>query len=202
MPRLIDHTQRRAEIVAAAWRVIRRVGIDGTTTRAIAAEAGCSLSVLAHFFGAKEDLLVAAQTQMYDRIIERAFRTAGELNGLEALACALDAALPLDEERAFDAAVNVAFAAAALSDPALAAARRRSHARIRTLLAHPIAEARAVDEIRPGLDDVEIGDEFIVLVEGGVLLGLVDADPGDELTARLTRVAAAFIERLRATPTG
>ncbi len=197
MPRRSDHARRRAEITAAAWRVIRRAGIDGATTRAIAAEAGCSLSVLAHFFGAKEDLLVAAQTAMYDRIVERALDAVGERGGLDALAGALDSALPLDEERAFDAAVNVAFAAAALSDPALAAARIGAHERIRELLDAPIAQARAAGELREDLDAVAVADEFIVLVEGGILLGLVDADLGDELTARLTRVAGAFIARLR-----
>lgn len=197
MPRTVDHDQRRAELVAAAWRVIHEHGIHGATTRAIAAEARTSLSVLAHFFGAKEDVLVAAQTQIYDRIVRRAFEFAGELQGVEGLRSALEAALPFDEERAFDAEVNVAFAAAALSDPALGRARRQSHARIRHLLAGTIGEARSAGELRDGLTDSEICDEFIATVEGGALLALVDLEADADLAARLDRLVASFVARIR-----
>lgn len=110
MPKLVDHERRRAELLAATWRVVRARGVEGTTTRAIADEAGCSLSVLAHFLGGKDDILVAAQTAVYQRIVTRAFGLGGDLSGLAALRAALDAVLPLDEERTADAHVNVAFA--------------------------------------------------------------------------------------------
>ena len=197
MPRHVDHAHRRAEIAAASWRVIREHGIHGTTTRAIAAEANTSLSVLAHFFGAKEDVLVASQTLIYERIVQRAFQYAGELQGVEGLRAALEAALPFDEERAFDAEVNVAFAAAALSDPVLGEARRRSHARIRTLLAGTIGEARAAGELREGLTDLEVCDEFIATVEGGALLALVDVEADADLPARLTGLVDSFVARIR-----
>lgn len=196
MPRQVDHVERRAELVAASWRVIRSRGIHGTTTRAIAAEANTSLSVLAHFFGAKEDVLVASQTLMYERIIDRAYRLAGPLQGIAGLRAALEAALPFDEERAFDAEVNVAFAAAALSDPLLAQARRRSHARIRDLLAGTIDEARTAGDLRAGLTDIDIGDAFIATVEGGALLALVDTDEDAQITPRLDRLVDAFIARV------
>jgi AcrR family transcriptional regulator len=197
MPRTVDHALRRAELVEASWRVIRARGIHGTTTRAIAAEADTSLSVLAHFFGAKEDVLVASQTLIYERIIDRAYRFAGPLQGIDGLRAALEAALPFDEDRAFDAEVNVAFAAAALSDPALAEARRRSHARIRELLADTIGEARATGDLRNGLTDLDIGDEFIATVEGGALLALVDIDEDEQIATRLERLVESFIARVR-----
>ena len=196
MPRHVDHVHRRAELVAASWRVIRARGIHGTTTRAIAAEADTSLSVLAHFFGAKEDVLVASQTLMYERIVDRAFRLAGDRQGIEGLRAALEAALPFDEERAFDAEVNVACAAAARSDPALAQARRQSHARIRHLLAGTIGEARAAGALREGLTDLDVCDEFIATVEGGALLALVDIDEDAQITSRLDRLVESFIARV------
>lgn len=204
MPRLVDHEQRRAELLAATWRVVRRRGVEGTTTRAIADEAGCSLSVLAHFLGGKDDILVAAQTAVYDRIVERAFRLGGELSGLAALLAALEAVLPLDAERAADAHVNVAFAGAALSHPRLAASRRASHVRIREILRVCLREARELGELRPGASDDEALDDFIILVEGSTLLSLVDG--WDEATGtadedgradRLRRLATMFVDRLR-----
>lgn len=199
MPRLVDHARRRAELLSATWRVVRARGVEGTTTRAIADEAGCSLSVLAHFLGGKDEILVAAQTAVYDRIVERAFALGGSRYGLDALRAALEAVLPLDEERTADAHVNVAFAGAALSNPRLAEARRRSHERIRGLLLTCLAEARERDELRPDVVDGDVVDDFVVLVEGSTLLTLVNA-PDDEprRAERLERMAHSFVEQLRA----
>jgi AcrR family transcriptional regulator len=197
MPRRVDHAQRRAELLAATWRVVRERGVEGTTTRAIAEEAGCSLSVLAHFLGGKDAILTAAQTAVYERIVERAFALGGELSGLAALRAALQAALPLDEERTADAQVNVAFAGAALSSPGLAQARCSAHERIRALLRTCLAEAHAGGELRSGVTDDEVLDDFIVLVEGATLLTLVDGRHEDGRAARLQRMAGAFVERLR-----
>jgi AcrR family transcriptional regulator len=196
MPRRVDQARRRDEIVEAVLRVVGRSGLDGATTRAIADEAGCTLSVLAHYFGSKDGLLVAAQTAVYDRIVERAFRTGGELLGLAALSAALDAALPLDAERTADAAANVAFAAAALSHPELAEARRRSRQEIRRVLYGCLAEARQADELRGEVDDAAVVQEFFTLAEGGALqVGLDAADAA--VSRRATDLAAAFVARLR-----
>ena len=196
MRRREDHARRRAEIVDAALRVLGRAGLDGATTRAIADEAGCTLSVLAHYFGGKDGLLVAAQTAVYDRIVERAFRTGGELLGLAALSAALDAALPLDAERMADAAANVAFAAEALSHPELAEARRRSRQEIRRVLYGCLSEARQVDELRDGVEDAAVVQEFFTLVEGSALqVGLDSADPA--VSRRAAALAAALVDGLR-----
>ncbi|WP_088284229.1 TetR/AcrR family transcriptional regulator [Kineosporia sp. A_224] len=198
MPRLVDHAERRAGLLAATWRVVRTRGVGGTTTRAIADEAGCSLSVLAHFLGGKDDILVAAQTAVYERIVERAFTLGGDLDGLAALRAAFEAVLPLDEEREADAHVNVAFAGAALSNPLIAQARQSSHARIRGLLLGILAEARALGELRPDVVDDEVLDGFVVAVEGSTLLTLVDGRHDDGRVERLHRIADAFVDDLRA----
>ncbi|MFI1995848.1 TetR/AcrR family transcriptional regulator [Actinoplanes sp. NPDC020271] len=197
MPRLVDHDARRAELLAATWRVVRSRGVEGTTTRAIADEAGCSLSVLAHFLGGKDDILVAAQRAVYDRIVERAFRIGGSLYGLAALRAALDAVLPIDEERAADAHVNVAFAGAALSHPLLAESRRESHRAIRVHLRTCLREARELHELRAGVADEAVIDDFIILVEGSSLLSLVDGWAEEGRAERLTRLAGNFVDQLR-----
>lgn len=197
MPRRVDHARRRDEIVEATLRVVGRVGLDGATTRAIADEAGCTLSVLAHYFGDKDGLLVAAQTAVYDRIVERAFRAGGQLLGLAALTAALDAALPLDAERAADAAANAAFAAEALSHPPLAQARRRSRQEIRRVLYGCLSEAREADELADGVDDAAVVQEFFTVAEGSALQ--VGLDPSDAVVSRRAAdLAAAFVARLRA----
>lgn len=197
MATLAELGPRRLEILEAVWRVVRAKGLEHTTTRAIADEAGCSLSVLAHHFGGKDEIILQAQTAIYERIVQRAFRAGGDLMGLAALGQALRAALPFDEERVADAHVTVAFASAALSQPALADGRRRSHHDIRRLLYGCLAEARDLGELRDDLTDSDVVDEFIVIVEGSGLFGLLTVQPDDNMSRRLNRLADAFVERLR-----
>ena len=185
-------------MLAATWRVVRARGVEGTTTRAIAKEAGCSLSVLAHFLGGKDDILVAAQRAVYDRIVARAFHLGGKLYGLAALRAALDAVLPVDAKRAADAHVNVAFAGAALSNPRLAESRRVAHQQIRPLLQVCLHEARELGEIRAGVSDEAVLDDFIILVEGSTLLSLVDGWAEEGRAERLDRLATTFLDQLRA----
>jgi AcrR family transcriptional regulator len=196
MPKLADHDERRAAILGATWTVVRERGLEATTTRAIAAEAGCSLSILAHYFDGKDDIVRSAQIALYDRIVQRAFRIGGDLLGLAALRQALAAALPLDPERIADAHLNVAFAGLALSRPLLTEARRHSHATMRRLLHICLAEARELDELRDGVRDEDVIDEFIVLVEGSAMFGLIDGPADADTGRRLERLADAFIARL------
>ena len=60
MPKIVDHAERRREVLDATWRVIGREGLEAATVRRIAAEAGCSIGVLAHYFQDKEDILISA----------------------------------------------------------------------------------------------------------------------------------------------
>ncbi|GGM82457.1 hypothetical protein GCM10012275_61300 [Longimycelium tulufanense] len=53
-------TQRRRELAAAACRVILREGIEATSVRAIATEAGWSTGALRHYFPIRTCLLAYA----------------------------------------------------------------------------------------------------------------------------------------------
>ena len=74
MPKIVDHDERRREVLTAARRVIVRDGIDAATTRAIAKEAGYSNGVLAHYFADKDEILLSALRQSHQRIRERLAR--------------------------------------------------------------------------------------------------------------------------------
>jgi AcrR family transcriptional regulator len=60
-------TERRAEIIAAAIRVLAREGITETTTRKIASEANVNQATLRYYFGSKDDLLFAVLQEMMHR---------------------------------------------------------------------------------------------------------------------------------------
>ncbi|HEY1973805.1 MAG TPA: TetR/AcrR family transcriptional regulator [Pseudonocardia sp.] len=61
--------ERRAQLIAAASRVISREGVAGATTRRIAEEAGAPLAMLHYSFRNKEDLFAA----VIDYGIERTY---------------------------------------------------------------------------------------------------------------------------------
>lgn len=65
MPRLVDHEQRRAELVEATWRIVSTVGLDAATMRNVAAEAGFSNGAMKCYFATKDDLLALAFEYVY-----------------------------------------------------------------------------------------------------------------------------------------
>src|SRR5688572_2770913 len=82
MPKIVDHDERRREVLSAARRVIVRDGIDAATTRAIAKEAGYSNGVLAHYFTDKDEILLSALRQSHQRIRDRLTRKVEGVPGL------------------------------------------------------------------------------------------------------------------------
>src|SRR5258708_14299571 len=71
MARRNTAVERRAEIIAAAIRVLARDGIAETTTRKIAAEANVNQAMLRYYFGSKDDLLFA--------VLQERMRMTGEI---------------------------------------------------------------------------------------------------------------------------
>jgi AcrR family transcriptional regulator len=72
--------QRRAQLVAAAMRVMQREGAWSLTTRAVAREAGVPLGAVHYAFGAKAELVRAVFQADRDRataLLRRAVETGG-----------------------------------------------------------------------------------------------------------------------------
>ena len=60
MPKVVNHDQRRAELVAATWEVVADEGVEGATLRRIAEVAGCTTGRVTHYFENKDQLLLTA----------------------------------------------------------------------------------------------------------------------------------------------
>ena len=50
MPKIVDHDLQKEKFADATRRLIARVGLEGITMRAVAAEAGLSYGSLFHYF--------------------------------------------------------------------------------------------------------------------------------------------------------
>lgn len=173
MPKVVDHQQRRQELVEAAWRVIARVGLDELTMRDIAAESGYSTGTLAHYFADKDDILRVALERADDDIRRRLSALPEDLHPVERLTRALSEALPFDEERRFELTLDVNFWARALNRPSLRSLQHRDHDEWRTRvlgLVHAVLDRHP----RPGMVDAgQITDVLVAFVDGVGLHGLI-----------------------------
>ncbi len=169
MPRAVDHEERREEIADAVWRVIEREGLEGTSLRDIAREAGHTTGVISHYFRGKRELLAFAFQLVVERSAARITRAIREDGVFEALA----ELLPLDEERRREATVWLVLMAASLSDPALAEELRERYEEARRAMM-PIF--REVLGGAKGDDPEDVGDELLAAVDGLTVHALTDPE--------------------------
>ncbi|MEV4547769.1 TetR/AcrR family transcriptional regulator [Nonomuraea wenchangensis] len=169
MPKIVDHDERRREVLSAARRVIVRDGIDAATTRAIAKEAGYSNGVLAHYFADKDEILLSALRQSHQRIRERLTGKVEGASGLAALRELLLDNLPLDAERTQESRLEVSFWSRSLASERLAGVQRAEADELRAAVRELLGQARAAGELRgdhpdDGLDDLT--EHLLALVDG------------------------------------
>ena len=141
VPKVVDHEQRRRELVAATWAVVAAEGIEAATVRRIAEEAGCTTGRITHYFADKEEVLVAALRQVHRAAGKRMLAATGERSGLEALRAVLAEALPLDEERILEWRVWLAFWGSAATSTSLQAEQHQRYREWRGLLKRVLATA-------------------------------------------------------------
>jgi len=165
MPKFVDHSARRDEIVAAAWRVIQREGLEGATIRAIAAEAGASTAIVTHYFQDKKDILKSALRMSQGRIARRRKEALKGLAGIEALEACLAESLPLDDDRRLELHIEISFWARAISDEESATEHLRSHDGWRAVIASLVQECIDLGQISP-CDVPEVADTLVALVDG------------------------------------
>lgn len=171
MPREVDIDERRAELAAAAARVIARLGIGGATLREVAAEAGWTTGALTHYFANKRELLVFTLSASLDaRRARRSERTS--LSAEEALRSVLVAALPTDEATMLHWTVTVAFCAQAVCDAELALVQRDAYRDFRADVAKLVRRCgRAA-----GAAAVTEAERLIATLDGVALQALFDPE--------------------------
>ncbi|WP_326636125.1 TetR/AcrR family transcriptional regulator [Nonomuraea fuscirosea] len=178
MPKIVDHDERRREVLSAAGRVIVRDGIDAATTRAIAKEAGYSNGVLAHYFADKDEILLSALRQSHERIRARLTGKVTDAGGpggsaLAALRELLLDNLPLDDERARETRLEVSFWSRSLASERLAGVQRAEADELRAAVRDLLGRARAAGELRNGADELDDHAEHLLALMDGLSLHLL-----------------------------
>jgi AcrR family transcriptional regulator len=188
---VVDHAQRRRELVAATWAVVAAEGIEAATVRRIAEEAGCTTGRITHYFADKEEVLVAALRQVHRAAGKRMLAAIGPRSGLEALRAVLAEALPLDQERILEWRVWLAFWGSAATSASLQAEQHQRYREWRGLLKRVLATA----QLSADIDLDRLVDQIVALVDGFGLQGVLDPQhpQPEQLASRLNGAVDALI---------
>jgi AcrR family transcriptional regulator len=177
MPRRVDHRERRAEVAAAARRVMARDGLENTTVRRVAEELGSSTTAVTHYFRSREDLVLAAIEDAYAAAAERMVAVATpDMHGLALARAILLEALPLDDARAAEVRVWLGFWAGAAFSPRLREVQRAGYGAWLDLLSGALREARRRGELRDGVDPRRAAEKLLLLIDGLSLQGTLEPD--------------------------
>lgn len=163
MPKIVDPAERRKDIVDAVFRIICADGLERVSLREVADEAGLAVGSVRHYFASSDEMLTWSFAAVVDRVISRLDASLVDVDAVEpgsaeyrtrvlALLCQF---LPLDEERAVDSCVWLAFKNAARIKPTLGAEADRSHRRVAAVIGHVIS----------GLTDREDDQDLVVQAE-------------------------------------
>lgn len=154
----------------AVWRIIAVDGLERASLREVADEAGLAVGSVRHYFAGSDELLAFSFAAVIDSIVARLEaalpgpqdhpRPSAE--GRAAVLTLLGELLPLDEQRAVEACVWMAFRNAARIKPFLAAEADRSHREVAAVM------GRVITALLPG------ESQEVLVVEAERLLATLD----------------------------
>jgi AcrR family transcriptional regulator len=166
MPKIVDREQRREAIVRATYRTVKRIGMEATTLREIALEAGYSIGVIQHFFANKEELLIAAHVQAFAEGRTRIVDQSRGYTGLEGLKVALFEAIPTEEASVLESYLDISYMGHALVNERLREVRRQSNEDVQERWKLTIQKLRAEGLIKAAASDALLAMELAIFVDG------------------------------------
>lgn len=201
MPKVVDHEQRREQIAAAVSRIARDRGLRGVSFREVAGEAGMSVSLVQHYFGSKENLLIGTleiqSARWADMISGRLTNLGAGGDPTTRLRTIAASFIPTDEESRATMLLYHAFAGAALTDPGLRKAEAFHNAEsLTSAIGHELTLAQESGQHESGYDTTTEARAILSLVLGLSLAALLDQTTPEDAMA----VLDAHLARL-ATPT-
>ncbi|MDA1076810.1 MAG: TetR family transcriptional regulator C-terminal domain-containing protein [Proteobacteria bacterium] len=191
MPKVVDHEQRRRELVEASWEVIAGSGIEGATLRNVALAAGCTTGRISHYFSGREDLLSSALAAAHDDAERRMVAIVKTtLPVKERLRLVVGEALPFDALRLREWKVWIVFWAAASSNRSLAGQNKARYKGWRRMLFKLMSQIETLD-----LNEADLRvEEMLAIIDG---LGLrVTLNNTPDLRSLARKTIDAYIDRL------
>lgn len=179
MPKVIDHDQRRREIVEVAKQLIMDGGFEAATMRSIVSAAGFANGALKHYFDNKDEIVAATfESVLADTGENMSISAESPLGPVDGLRAYVEAGMPLDEPRIASARILIALWNHAMTNPDLA---RRYQDLLRTWrsdLIDRITNVRTDPEGEGAPTSETLADEVITVTVGAHVTSLM-FPPGD-----------------------
>ncbi|RAV16089.1 TetR/AcrR family transcriptional regulator [Paenibacillus contaminans] len=196
MPKIVDHDQRREQLAEAAWRIIRRDGLEGVSVRRVAEEAGMSLGSLRHYFVTQSELLAFSMRLVSERVTKRMKGMALSGDPRTDMETIIGELVPLDEERLAECEVWLAFTGNSLAHPKLRLLSDEVHDSLFAFFRHIVDSAIELKLAKPGIDPKLEAMRLHALVDGLVVHGVMRPElvkPDD-----ITRIVTYHLDALMA----
>jgi AcrR family transcriptional regulator len=194
MPKIIDHDQRRKEIVDVTWQLIVEGGIEAATMREIASRAGFANGALKHYFSGKDAIIEGAYERSLNRIRDRLQKHVEGKRGIEALEMSMRYTLPTNED-ATAARVLLSFWERCAFSPELDHGYSEHLDSWKAMHRQYLREGREDGDIVIPTPDEQLVDEIVMMNIGATVVRVVSPEHVsiDVLEAQVTD----FIARLR-----
>ncbi|MBN9178685.1 MAG: TetR/AcrR family transcriptional regulator [Microbacterium sp.] len=194
MPKIIDHDERRREIVEVAKRIILKGGFEAATMRSIATEAGFANGALKHYFPGKESI-VAATFESILAGMEDAVAAAPAAEPGVQLEHFLRTPMPRTEEEIASGRVLLALWEYAMSNEELAALYRAFLQRWRDSFTEYMSAARDAGAISVDAPYDRLATEYMSVVIGATVVNLMFSN-GSRI-ADFDEYLDSFLARMR-----
>jgi AcrR family transcriptional regulator len=172
---------RRQQLSEVVFGIVAEKGLEAATVREVAARAGMSIGAVQHHFPTKDAMLAAAFRHVVHRTRQRLGALSRNRVVADDLTVILRELLPLDESRRAEARVYLAFAARAVTSPALQEIQRPMLQEIRNEIAERFG------------DGGEVQAALLLALVDGLALHEVSA-PGGVPAEALETVLATAVE--------
>ncbi|KUL55533.1 TetR family transcriptional regulator [Streptomyces sp. NRRL F-4489] len=173
MPKIVDPVARRRAVAQAVLSVVGRHGLAHASLRNVADEAGLAIGSVRHYFADHDELMLFTMRELSHRIDERVRAHIERLlspgNGTDRRATTeqlLTEFLPLDATRREEAAIWLAFAAAAHTRPELRPCADEMHQGMNALVRRVLHEAQRSGALPDDLDTDLESKRLTALLDG------------------------------------
>jgi AcrR family transcriptional regulator len=184
VPKIVDHEQRRWELVRAVWTVIRERGVQGASVRAVARQAGWSPSSVQYYFSTQAELLLFALKAISEAAELRLAAPDLPSDPRDRALAQLELLLPTEPDSHVATEIWVAFLSLVRIDPQAGELNTETHARL-THLCRELLEAMAgAGQIAPDAD-LDLETRLLQALFDGIALHAVTVP--DQMPPNLVR---------------
>lgn len=179
MPKIVDHDQRRRDLVEATLRIILRQGLAGATMRDIATEAGFANGAMKSYFASKSDLLAATYLFVFEATNRRVEFSTSHLRGIDALRAFAAEVLPVTPELHDEARIVLSFFAEVAQSPDHARTTRKTMTQWRAWIVEWLDQARADGELAAEVVLEPATDVLLTYLLGAQTTAMIGAENTD-----------------------